>query len=111
MKQDHGTIRMRYPEIPEGPVEEIEIKAPVDFTFVDTSPAGANGRQVGGTHYKLGKHETWDVITAWGLGFLDGNVVKYMSRWRTKGGVQDLLKARHYLDKLIEELTSNGGVK
>ncbi len=43
-----------------------------------------------------------DVIHDWGLGYFDGNAVKYLSRWRAKGGVNDLLKARHYIDKLIE---------
>lgn len=61
----------------------------------------ANQRQEGGDHYK-GKVEPWDIIIAWGLGFLDGNALKYIARWRKKGGVEDLKKARHYLDKLIE---------
>jgi hypothetical protein len=64
--------------------------------------AGANARQEGGAHYKAHKYETWDVILDWNLGYLDGNAVKYLSRWRLKGGVQDLKKARHYIDKLIE---------
>lgn len=41
----------------------------------------ANDRQEGGNHYKQFTHETWDVILDWGLGYLDGNVVKYISRW------------------------------
>ena len=64
----------------------------------------ANDFQIGGTHYKTLDVQSWDAITAWGLGFLDGNVVKYMSRWRKKAGLQDLLKAQHYLSKLIEEV-------
>lgn len=63
---------------------------------------GANSRQEGGNHYKQFKHETWDVILDWGLGYLDGNAVKYLSRWRHKNGLEDLKKARHYIDKLIE---------
>ena len=66
----------------------------------------ANDFQIGGTHYKTLDIQSWDAITAWGLGFLDGNVVKYMSRWRKKAGLQDLLKAQHYLSKLIEEVES-----
>lgn len=66
------------------------------------TPAGANARQEGGAHYKAHKHETWDVILDWNLGYLDGNAVKYLSRWRLKGGIEDLKKARHYIDKLIE---------
>lgn len=69
----------------------------------------ANDRQVAGTHYKAHKYETWDVILDWNLGYLDGNAVKYLSRWRLKGGVQDLKKARHYLDKLIEVEENKGG--
>jgi hypothetical protein len=64
--------------------------------------ARANDHQIGGSHYKDFKYETWDVIIDWNLGYLDGNAVKYLSRWRLKGGIQDLKKARHYIDKLIE---------
>ena len=62
----------------------------------------ANATQVGGTHYKDKKLQPWDAIAAWDCGFLDGNVIKYVVRYRSKGGVEDLKKARHYLDKLIE---------
>lgn len=68
----------------------------------EPAQGGANARQEGGTHYKRFRFETWDVILDWGLGYLDGNAVKYLSRWRLKGGVEDLKKARHYIDKLIE---------
>jgi len=68
----------------------------------ESAQVGANARQEGGTHYKRFRFETWDVILDWGLGYLDGNAVKYLSRWRLKGGVEDLKKARHYIDKLIE---------
>lgn len=63
---------------------------------------GANDGQVGGTHYKGSAIQVWDFAHANGLDFLQGNVVKYVVRFRAKGGVSDLLKARHYLDKLIE---------
>lgn len=66
----------------------------------------ANDVQIGGVHYKQFQYETWDVIRDWGLGYFDGNAVKYLSRWRHKGGVDDLRKARHYIDKLIEDQTS-----
>ena len=58
--------------------------------------------QVGGTHYKDKDIQPWDYIAANKLGYFEGNVVKYISRWKNKGGVEDLKKARHYLDKLIE---------
>lgn len=62
----------------------------------------ANSVQHGGTHYKDKPIQPWDYIINNGLGYLEGNIVKYVSRWRDKGGVEDLMKARHYLDKLIE---------
>ena len=62
----------------------------------------ANHHQVSGDHYRLKSIQPWDYIAANGLGYFEGNVVKYVSRWREKGGVEDLRKARHYIDKLIE---------
>lgn len=53
-------------------------------------------------HYTFGAIEVIDAIEAWGLGFHDGNVVKYVARARHKGTeLQDLKKARWYLDRLI----------
>ena len=69
-----------------------------------------NSRQVGGDHYKGKTVQPWDFIAANGLGFFEGNVVKYVTRWKDKGGVQDLHKARHYLDKLIEVADDGSGV-
>lgn len=62
----------------------------------------ANASQVGGTHYKDKAIQPWDYIAANGLGFFEGNAVTYLTRWRERGGVEDLHKARHYIDKLIE---------
>lgn len=62
----------------------------------------ANDTQVQGTHYKNKAIQPWDYISSNNLGYLEGNVVKYVSRWKEKGGYADLQKARHYLDKLIE---------
>lgn len=62
----------------------------------------ANNTQVAGGHYKEKSIQPWDYIAANDLGYFEGNVVKYVSRWKDKGGVEDLRKARHYIDKLIE---------
>jgi hypothetical protein len=62
----------------------------------------ANQTQIGGDHYKAKSIQPWDFIAANQLGYFEGNIVKYVSRWRDKGGINDLKKARHYLDKLIE---------
>lgn len=55
-------------------------------------------------HYTDLEIEPWDYILANNLGYLEGNIVKYVSRYKKKGGREDLLKARTYLDKLIETL-------
>ena len=62
----------------------------------------ANDVQISGTHYKDKAIQPWDYVVANNLGYLEGNIVKYVSRWKDKGGMDDLKKARHYLDKLIE---------
>lgn len=65
-----------------------------------------NEKQVGGTHYKTAI-QPWDYIAANNIGYFEGNVIKYVSRWRQKNGVEDLKKAVHYLQKLIELETQN----
>ena len=64
--------------------------------------AVVNEIQVGGEHYKKNAVQPWDYIVSNELGYLEGNIVKYVTRWKSKGGRQDLEKARHYLDKLLE---------
>ena len=62
----------------------------------------ANDMQVGGDHYMDKVIQPWDYIVSNNLGFLEGNIIKYISRWKEKNGVDDLRKAQHYLAKLIE---------
>jgi hypothetical protein len=52
-------------------------------------------------HYK-GEIEPWDFIIKNNIPFLEGNVIKYVFRWKKKNGLDDLLKAKTYLDKLIK---------
>jgi hypothetical protein len=58
--------------------------------------------QVAGDHYKGLAIQPVEYIHANGVGYFEGNVIKYVTRWKAKGGVADLRKARHYLDLLIE---------
>ena len=58
--------------------------------------------QVGGSHYKQFAIQPTEFIYKNGLGFLEGNAIKYLTRWKIKGGLEDLKKARHYVDMLIE---------
>lgn len=57
--------------------------------------------QIGGGHYKDMKIQPVEYILANAIPFVEGSVIKYVSRWRSKGGVEDLRKARHFLDMLI----------
>ena len=79
--------------------QPVQLATPVVQQITTVVP---NDIQIGGTHYKEKDIQPWDAIHEWGLGFFSGNVVKYVVRYRSKGGVEDLKKARHYLDKLIE---------
>ena len=67
------------------------------------TPLPARASQVGGHHYKDKAMQPWDIIDAWELNFYAGNVIKYILRYKHKDGLQDLQKARHYIDKLIED--------
>lgn len=58
--------------------------------------------QVGGNHYKDLKIQPIEFIHANNIPFCEANAIKYLCRWRHKNGKQDLLKARHYIDLLIE---------
>ena len=55
-------------------------------------------------HYRVLKPEPIDVIIAWNLPYIEGNILKYLARWKNKGGVEDLKKAQWYLQKLIDHI-------
>lgn len=74
------------------------------------TPTGANARQVGGSHYQ-GEIQCWDFVVSNNLGFLEGNVIKYVSRHHLKNGLQDLRKAQHYLEKLIEVINARNAAR
>ena len=50
-----------------------------------------------------------EYIVANNMGFCEGNVIKYISRWEMKGGVDDLEKAKHYIEMLIEQENKRNG--
>jgi len=60
-------------------------------------------RQEGGDHYKDMPIQPFEYIHRNGLGFGEGTVIKYVSRWRAKNGVEDLRKAKHVLEMMIAE--------
>ena len=59
-------------------------------------------RQEGGDHYKDMPIQPVEFIHANAIGYFEGNVIKYITRWRKKNGFADLEKAKHYIDLLIE---------
>jgi hypothetical protein len=62
----------------------------------------ALSQQVGGSHYKNLVIQPVEYIHRNKIGFCEGSAIKYLSRWRDKGGVEDLKKAKHFIDLLIE---------
>jgi hypothetical protein len=61
----------------------------------------ANDRQVEGNHYKTSM-EHWDWVYANNLDYFQGQITKYIFRWKKKNGLKDLQKAQHFLEKYIE---------
>lgn len=58
--------------------------------------------QHGGNHYTRMKIQPVEFILSNGMGFCEGSVVKYVSRWRGKGGMEDLRKAKHFIEIMLE---------
>ena len=58
--------------------------------------------QINGKHYKDLAIQPVEYIHANGIGYMEGNVIKYVTRWKLKGGIADLYKAKHYIELLIE---------
>jgi len=83
--------------------DNIELEYKIDNL---PSPPGKteniNAIQHGGTHYKTKPIQPWDYVAANNLGFFEGNAIKYITRYKDKNGIEDLKKAIHYLQKLIE---------
>lgn len=59
-------------------------------------------KQVGGDHYKGRRLQPWDLWEEFELDPWEANAVKYLLRWKDKNGVEDLRKAIHYIEYLIE---------
>ena len=59
-------------------------------------------KQIGGNHYSKLAIQPVEYITKNKLSYLQGNVIKYVTRYKDKNGLQDLQKAKHYIDMLIE---------
>lgn len=71
-----------------------------DVLIVDS----AKDTQVGGNHYAKNSIQPIDYIIENNLGWCEANAVKYLTRWKAKNGVEDLRKAKHYIELLIERV-------
>lgn len=85
------------------PKEALEL-----FRKATETPVSAKDTQVGGNHYVKYAIQPYEYVTANNLGMIEGNVVKYVTRWKDKNGVEDLKKALHSLQWLIEYVEKNG---
>ena len=63
-------------------------------------------KQVGGNHYKKYKIQPVEFIIKNNIGFVEGNIIKYVLRFKEKGGAVDLEKAKHYIELLIDTTKS-----
>lgn len=70
---------------------------------LNTPPVSALDHQPGGNHYANKAIQPIEYIVQNDIPYREGNVIKYITRWREKNGVEDLRKAKHYIDMLIEE--------
>lgn len=73
-----------------------------DNDFTGGSAVNPFKQQEGGSHYKDMAVQPAEFIHKNQIGFMEGSVIKYVTRWRKKGGLEDLRKARHFLDLLID---------
>lgn len=92
LEQARERMKTAFPE-PLAPQEEVFVASQVPLNDAVNHPS----------HYTYAKFEVYEVIKAFGLGFNLGNVVKYILRHPHKGGLEDLKKARWYLEREIEE--------
>lgn len=76
--------------------------------FKSNSTSNPLDTQCGGDHYKKNRIQPIEYILANKLGYVEGNIIKYATRWRDKGGIEDLNKIKHYCDFLIKNEQEKG---
>lgn len=79
-----------------------------DLTDESVGMESSQPNTEGPSHYHKLNPQPWDVVAAWKMSYLAGSVLKYLARYPLKGqALEDLKKARHFLDKLIEMESKN----
>jgi len=92
----HTPVAGHHPVVQHGTKDETQSKVLPDAT------SQISRSQVAGTHYTRLQIQPWDYVYQNGLGYFEGSIIKYISRWRSKGGLEDLHKCKHFLERLIE---------
>lgn len=90
------------PDFERGIISKSSPSISPDDSVVSDAPSVELRGQVGGDHYAKCAIQPIDYIMANGLDYLQGNVIKYVTRYKDKNGVEDLEKAAHYLRIMIE---------
>lgn len=83
------------------PQSAFSFRGPETIDMTSMSDKATRLIQIGGAHYVKYAIQPFDIIDCYGLSFYEGSALKYLLRHRDKNGVEDLKKARHYLDVLI----------
>jgi hypothetical protein len=76
--------------------------AVTDYVVKEFDSTLASETQVGGSHYKKYRIQPAEFSYYNNIPYLEATAIKYLCRWRDKGGIQDLEKAKHFIDLLIE---------
>jgi hypothetical protein len=93
----HAFWKQQYPDL-----TLIQLLDMLGLSQLDTRDAfKAEGEAPYADHYKGHPFEPVDIAEAYSLNFNEGNIVKYLLRWRKKDGIRDLQKARYYIERLI----------
>ena len=105
--QEKKLTKEEYDQIVNTPPEQVHEIQGMKLTTTDSqagNSASASDIQVGGAHYKKCEIQPWDYTIANDLDYFQGSIIKYVTRWKDKGWIQDQYKARHFLDKYIETM-------
>lgn len=89
--------------------QHIDMKSskPTDWVNTATFVPKASEKQVGGNHYKKFMIQPAEFCYYNNIPYLEATAIKYLCRWKDKGGIQDLEKAKHFIDLLIEFQDAN----
>ena len=95
-----------YPKVPDNDLKEdrgMKRESHEAYMYRRMKEKKATDKQIGGSHYKDCPIQPVDYIVENNLDFLEGNVVKYITRHKAKGGIEDIKKVIHYAELILEK--------